>query len=81
MTTTKQNQELQDRVEKAVQGKGALTMYQLANIASDLIGDRVREQQMYNYRKNGLIKGLVDGKAPEAVAIEFLVKFVGKRTS
>ena len=58
---------------------GNVTMYRLSTIASELTGKRVREQQFYNYRKNGLIKGTVDGKLTKADATTFLTKFVGKR--
>jgi hypothetical protein len=57
-----------------------LTMYRLAAVLSEALGRRVREQQMYNYRKNGLIKGLVDGKASREVAIAFVAKQLAKHS-
>jgi hypothetical protein len=64
-----------ERIERKV-GSEPLTMYRLANVWSDIIGTRVREQQAYNYRKNGLIKVNAEGRVLPADAVAFLLKRV-----
>ena len=81
MSKNQNQNSVQDRVAAEVGDKDLITMYQLANMASNILGIRVREQQFYNYRKNNLIKGLIDGRLTNEGAIEFLTKFCGKRVS
>ena len=66
-----------ERVTKLV-GSEPLTMYRLANVWSDLVGYRVREQQAYNYRKHGMIKCNEAGRCLPDDAIAFLLKKLSK---
>ena len=59
--------------------EGNLSMYMLSKVASQLLGRHVREQQFYNYRHNGMMKNLVDGRMTKEDAKAFLTKFCSKR--
>ena len=77
MTTKTITTQVEDLIKDQ---EGPFTMYQLAGLASKLVGRYVREQQFYNYRRNGMIKGLVEGRLPKEATVEFLTKFVERQT-
>lgn len=54
------------------------TMYRVAEIFSTLKGERVREQMMYNYRKNNLIKVQTNGRCSKEELVRFLNKKLNK---
>jgi len=64
-----------------------VTMYGLTKLVNaagvKALGSRwshVREQHMYNYRKNGMVKGLsTDGKLTKVQAETFAAAFVARR--
>ena len=58
-----------------------VTMYKVAQLCEAAAGERVREQQLYNYRKNGLIVVGSDGRVDEAFAIGFALEFAAKRAA
>jgi hypothetical protein len=66
-----------------------ITMYGLTKIVNSqgekALGSRwahVREQHMYNYRKNGMIKAVgTDGRISQAAANDFAAAFVAKRVA
>jgi hypothetical protein len=66
-------------MNEAVGNNEVITMYRLANILSDVLGERIREQQLYNYRKNGFIKVNSSGRIAQSEAVKFVNEFVTKR--
>lgn len=60
------------------QNEERITMYKVAQMLSEARGTHVREQQLYNYRKNGLIKTGEDGKVTVAEAEDFIAERVAK---
>jgi len=53
------------------------TMYRAANIMSEVLGTRVREQMLYNYRAKHLIK-CVEGRVTTDDLVVFILKRVEK---
>jgi len=64
-----------------VEFKELVTMYALANVLSNHLPTRVREQHMYNYRANDKFKNLVDGKLTSDDAVAFALEFILKRVA
>jgi hypothetical protein len=65
----------------ALVGATPVTMYRLANVLSEVLGRRVREQQMYNYRTNRLIAVNGAGRVEPATAIAFVTKQLAKQSA
>lgn len=65
-------------VEAAMGDAETLTMYALAGVMSGILGVRVREQMLYNYRAKKMIRVNSEGRVERAVAIEFIVKRMAK---
>jgi hypothetical protein len=62
-------------VEAALPQQASFTMYGAANAMSVIVGQRVREQMLYNYRAKRLIRVNGEGR----VTREELVAFIAKR--
>ena len=70
-----------DRLKEGIRvavGNEPLTMYRFATISSNVLGRKIREQMMYNYRTKKLIRTNEDGRVTPEVAVEFLLKRVLK---
>jgi hypothetical protein len=55
------------------------TMYRAANIMSEVLGTRVREQMLYNYRAKKLIKVTSTGRVTSDDLVVFITKRVNKK--
>jgi hypothetical protein len=82
------NSETPTRVPEAVTAEGTITMYGLTKLVNQAgvkaLGAKwanVREQHLYNYRKNGMVKVATNGKATTAQAQDFVTKFVARRVA
>lgn len=56
------------------------TMYRSANIMSEVLGVRVREQMLYNYRSKKLIRVNSDGRVTTDDLVLFILKRVEKNS-
>lgn len=65
-------QEIVAAAKKLADDKGELTMYKLASLWSQVRGERVREQQCYNYKAKGLIKVGANGRIGFEAAAAFV---------
>jgi hypothetical protein len=73
-TKTKTNEQtVQERIVELV-GTEPLTGYKFAQVWGALKGDRVREQQVYNYISKRLIKVGPDKRIAPETAVAFLTK-------
>ena len=70
--------ELSERIAALIGERDELTMYALANVWSELRGERVREQMLYNYRAKRLIRCNGAGRVDRDEAIAFLAKKLAK---
>lgn len=70
---------MNDTQIKNLIGEQPLSMYRLANVVSEVLGERIREQQFYNYRKNGRVKVNAEGRIAPKDALEFVKSFVQRR--
>jgi hypothetical protein len=63
----------------ALVGTEPLTMYKAAGIMSTVLGRKVREQMLYNYRAKKLIRTNEAGRVEADVFVAFLVKRIEKQ--
>ena len=68
-------QTLAERVRALIANEKSVTMYRAANIMSEVLQRRVREQMLYNYRANKRIRVNSLGRVEADVLVAFIVKF------
>ena len=68
-------QTLEQRVRALIGDRKTLTMYAAANVMSEVLQRRVREQMLYNYRANKRIRVNSAGHVERDVLVAFIVKF------
>jgi hypothetical protein len=80
-TTNQPTPTLEEVVTKLNGGDQPATMYRAANIMSEILGVRVREQMLYNYRTKKLIRTNTNGRVEIPTLVAFIQKRVDKTTN